>query len=274
MKAVSQFLNYLLPVLYLAVLYIYYQIFFGKKKNWENKTGFMLTGLLALHACEITLRHIALNVMPLSTVYDALSFLAFSIVLIYLIIEISAKNKASGFFILCFANAVELVSAANFSWEPETNPLLINPAFITHASLTITGYTALALSAIYALMYILRKHSIKYHSFGVIYDQLPALTYLEFMSIRSTAVGILLLFLGILLGHIQAHRVFGTFWVTDIKVVVTDLIWLLYFTGYLTSRLFQWRGRWMAYLSISGFLMLSFGAFIMMAWGTSFHHFL
>ena len=113
----------------------------------------------------------------------------------------------------------------------------------------------------------------KSRRFGVIYDQLPALTYLEFMSIRSVAIGIVLLGVGILLGHLQAVKVLGFFWSNDAKVIVTDAIWLLYFSGYILSRLFKWRGRWMAYLSMAGFIILVIGGAAVVLWAKSFHKF-
>lgn len=273
MKTLSQVLNYLLPLFYLAVLFVYSQFFFGKKKSWESKTTPALISLLVVHLLEIAIRLTALRAMPLSTAFDALSFLAFSIVLVYLIIELSAKNKASGLFILGFAFIGQVISTFNFSWTLETNKLLTNPMFIVHASLTIMGYTALSLSAIFALMYLIQKYNMKSRHFGIIYDQLPALTYLEFMSIRSVAIGIVLLGVGILLGHLQAIKALGSFWVTDAKVIVTDIVWLLYFSGYILSRLFKWRGRWMAYLSMAGFGILVGGGIVVVLWVQSFHKF-
>jgi hypothetical protein len=39
------------------------------------------------------------------------------------------------------------------------------------------------------------------------------------------------------------------------------------------ARALRWRGRWMAYLSLSGFLMLVFAATIFMMLTESFHKF-
>lgn len=273
MKHLSQFLSYILPVFYLFAVYVYYVIFSGKKKNFESKSFPILVGLLITHAAEIAIRLASLRVMPLSTAFDALSFLAFSILLIYLLIESSIKNKASGLFILSFAFVLQLISTFNHTWEVETNELLSSPTFAIHASLTVMGYTALSISAIYALMYTIHHHSMKKRRFGTVYQQMPPLNLLESMSIRSVAIGVILLGLGILMGHVQANRVLGSFWFTDPKVIISDIIWALYAASYALSRAMRWRGRWMAYLSIFGFFILSIGGIITYTLTETFHKF-
>lgn len=273
MKELSYTLNFILPFLYLGVLYVYYTIFSGKKKSLLSKTTPILLILNILHLTEIITRNIALNTMPLSTVHDAFSFLAFAILLVYTLIELTLNNRASGLFVLSFAFFLEFISSINNTWQPETNKLLTNPYFALHASMAIIGYTALSISAIYALMYILQNRNMKKHKFGILYSQLPAVTYLESMSIRSVSIGIILLGLGILHGHIQASHVLGNFFPMDIKVIVMDSIWLIYLVGYILTRVKHWRGLWMAYLSLGGFTFLLVGGIIIVLLSNSFHKF-
>ncbi len=273
MELLSKIISYILPVFYLAVVYVYYRIFFGKQKSFNAITIPLLIALLLVHALEIIIRLIGLNAMPLSTAFDALSFLAFSILFVYLVIEWTTKNKASGLFIMSFAFLSEVISSFNYSWKIETNELLTNTNFALHASLTIMGYTALSLSAIYALLYIIQNKNMKKRRFGIIYDQLPALSYLELMSIRSVVIGIILMGTGLLLGHIQAKTVFGAYWVNDAKIIITDIIWLFYLAGYVLANILKWRGRWMAILSLSGFLILLIAAILVMITTESFHKF-
>jgi ABC-type uncharacterized transport system permease subunit len=273
MKLFSQTLSYLLPVFYLIVIYFYYTIFLGKNKSLVRKTTIFLIVLAVIHLAELVSRYMLLQAMPFSTTHDAFSFLAFSILLVYIILELSLNNRASGLFILCFAFVSELISTFNLTWEPETNELLTNEIFVIHASLSIIGYTALSLSAIYALMYVIQNRNLKKHRLGRLYEQLPSLFYLEKMSIRSMCIGIAILGVGILLGHVEADRVFGTFWVTDMKVIVTDVIWLMYLIAFLSSHTMKWRGKWMAYLSLSGFLVLMSSGLMIVYLVESFHNF-
>lgn len=273
MKALSQIVNYLLPVFYLAVLYVYYLVFTGRRKALEPKTTWFLAALLVMHALELTIRHLALGTIPLSSIHDAFTFLAFSIVLVYMILETSLHNRGSGLFILSTALILQLISTFNLSWQPETNELLSNPVFAVHASLSVMGYTALCLSAIYALMYLVQNHNLKNRNLGKLFSQLPALSYLEKMSRRSMLIGIVLLGIGILLGHIVAHRVIGEFWPRDFKVIVSDLVWLLYLTGFLLAFRNNWRGEKMARLALLAFMLLIAGGLMVLYFSESFHEF-
>jgi ABC-type uncharacterized transport system permease subunit len=273
MKLTSEILTLILPVLYLIVIYVYYRIFFGKERNLSRYTVPLLLTLILVHTLEIIIRLIGLKAMLFSTAFDALSFLAFSILIVYIIIERTTKSQASGLFILSFAFLAEVISSFNHTWKMETNELLSDPNFVIHASLTVMGYTALSLSAIYALLYIIQNQNMKKRRFGVIYDQLPPIDHLELMSIHSVAVGIVLMGSGIILGHIQANAVFGAYWMNDAKIIITDIIWLLYGIGYILARVFRWRGRMMAYLSLAGFILLLIAAVMVVLTTESFHKF-
>lgn len=273
MNILSQIISYSLPFLYLMVIVVYYMIFSGKYKSLVNKTTPILLVLVVCHLIEIVTRNIALSTMPLSTTHDANAFIAFSILLVYMISEMGLQNRGAGLFILSFALVFELLSAFNMSWEPETNELLINKTFAVHASLSITGYTALSLAAIYALMYIIQNNNLKKRKLGKLFLQLPALTYLEKMSLRSVITGIVLVGIGLLTGHYQALVMIGEFWPKDIKVIVTDLGWILYLGGYIATVIKNWRGEKMAYLSLYGFLILIVGGGIIIYMSESFHKF-
>lgn len=273
MKEISQFLSYILPVLYLSVIYVYYLIFSGKKKGWTSKTTRLLGILLIIHGFDIGLRHAVLKTMPLSTTHDALSFLAFSILFVYMIIELRLKSRGSGIFILSFAFILELISSFNLTWEQETNELLTSRTFALHASLSIMGYTAMSLSAIYAIMYIMQNHNLKKRNLGKLFNQLPALSFLEKMSIQSAFMGIILLGIGLLLGHIQAEALMGEFWPKDAKVIATDIIWLLYLAGYIIAQALRLHGKKMAYLSIAGYFILVIGGFMIVYLTETFHEF-
>lgn len=275
MKELSQIISYSLPLLYLLVIYIYYLIFSGKNKSLVNKTTPILLILVICHIIEMVTRNIALSTMPLSTTHDAYAFIAFSILLVYMISELGLNNRGAGLFILSFSLVLELLSAINMSWQPETNELLTNKTFAIHASLSITGYTALSLAAIYALMYIIQNNNLKKRNLGKLFMQLPALTYLEKMSMRSVVTGIILLGIGLFLGHYQAlvNPQIGVFFPNDMKVIVSDAVWILYIGGLIVTNIKKWRGEKMAYMSLYGFIILIVGGGIIIYMSESFHKF-
>ncbi len=273
MKLFSQILSFSLPVLYLCVIYLYYMIYQGKSKRFTKKTTVFLVLLLVLHGLEIITRNISIHTMPLSSIHDSYSFLAFSILFVYMFLEMGLENKGSGLFILSLAGIFEVLSAFTLNWEAETNELLSNPSFAIHASLSIMGYTALSISAIYALIYLIQNNNLKKRNLGKLFVQLPAITYLESMGIRSVIIGIVLLGAGILLGHFQALKMIGDFWPNDIKVIISDAVWIIYLGGFIISKLLKWRGKRMAYVSLIGYIILIIGGGIIIFMSETFHKF-
>ena len=273
MKIISQIFNYILPILYLGALTIYYLIFFNKKKELERHTTPILTFLILFHGLSIIFRLIALKMLPLTTIFDSFSFLAFSLLVVYLVIELTLKNKSTGIFVLTLAFIFKTISTFHFKWYIEKNEILANPTFAVHAAMTVIGYTAFSLSAIYAILYIIQHYKMKRKKFDILSMQLPPLTYLERMSIHSVLIGIILLGAGIFLGHFQALQVLGKFWLSDPKIIITDLILLFYFVGYLLSQSFKLRGRWMAVISLTGYIFLLGSAIVLVLVSKSFHVF-
>lgn len=256
MKAISQVYSVLLPAMYLVSVFFYGHIFFGRNKKLESKTSLMLSILLIFHAIHLILRGVTIGLIPLSTKFDALSMLVFTIILLSLILELSLETKASVFFALILSFIIQTISSIFYNWNITQHPLLSNTIYFIHVVLTILGYTGICISALYALLYILLNHNIKNHRLGVVYEKLPSLRLLEQMSIRSVQIGIIALGLGILFGHLHSGDVLGTYWPWDTKVIFSDGIWLGYFAGYVIAQAFNWRGKWMAYLSIVGFAIL------------------
>jgi len=98
MKQISQILSMLLPVIYLIVVFIYAHIFFKRNKNLENKIPLMIILLIIIHTAQLILRGMAIGTLPLVTKFDALSLLAYAIVILIMIIEFSSENKITIFF--------------------------------------------------------------------------------------------------------------------------------------------------------------------------------
>ena len=273
MKPMSQMLSLLLPFFYLMTVIYYSYIFFRRNKKYESKSTQILIILIVIHLSHIILRGVSLAAIPLATKLDALSVLAIAIVILNLITELSLKTKSTGIFAISLSFLIQTISSIFYSWEIQQNPWLMNSLFAVHVILTIFGYAAICISALYALFYIMLNHNIKYHRLGLIYDRLPPLKLLEIMSIRSVQIGILTLGLGIFLGHLHAGNTLGTYWPIDAKVIFSNVIWFGYFTGYIIAQLYKWRGKWMAYISIIGFALLILANISILFIENTFHNF-
>ena len=273
MISISQIISFLLPACYLIVIVLNAYIFFGRNKKLENTIPYVILSLICFHVFHIVFRGIAINALPVATKMDALSLLALAVISLILIIEMSSENRSSILFAVILSFIIQIFSSLFYSWKLVPHPLLVNPLYAIHVVLTILGYSAISISALYALLYIMLNHNIKHHRLGVVYEKLPPLRNLERLSIRSVQIGIITLGLGIILGHLQAKEVLGTYWPIDPKVIYNNIIWFGYFLGLVIAQIYKWRGRWMAYLAMAGFVILIFTNIMIIFIENTFHQF-
>lgn len=273
MTELIQSAGYVIPVFY-VLLWAWYGWQFWKNRTIGRRIElWVIPFLLVAHAFELVGRHLMLGVAPFSTMHDAFSFVAFAVLFLYWVTELNRSHQGTAIFITALAALSSLWAARFPSWQPETNPLLKDPLFAVHAALSVLGYTAFSLSAIYALMYIIQDRNLRHHKLGKLFSHLPAVDFLERMSRRAVYYGVFFLGGGIALGHWQSMVHFGTWWPSDPKVLLIDFVWLFYCLGVILTLVLGLRGRRMAWLSLTGFTFLIPGGMLVLHVLDSFHKF-
>jgi ABC-type uncharacterized transport system permease subunit len=183
-------LNISLPTLYALAWADYALLFFRDDAFAEKTASWLLYFTGTLHGISLLLLTIHQPHLPVATVFEAFSLLAFSVLVVYLLIESRIGVRTTGFFIVGFVFAFQLVSSAFITRPTEVNPLLADPSFVLHASTAVLGYSGMAISAIYGLLYLMLFYDIKKHRFGLIYKQLPSLEVMANFTYRADGQGL------------------------------------------------------------------------------------
>ena len=230
MQSFIQPLNVVLPILYGLALMCYSIYFTTGKVHFSHWALKSLAAALIMHVLYFIARS-NFQYFPITNSFDSLSMVAFSIAMIHLIIErTSGEGKTGAFFI--FLVFVFQASASMFHVaEIRIHELLTNPIFGIHVFLTLVGISALAISAIYGLMYWMLAKQIKSHNLGIIYRGMPPLDQLEGMGRLSSILGLASLGFGLIMGHFYAYRVLGVLFPPDLKIIINDAAWMLYLLG-------------------------------------------
>ncbi|GAB4374653.1 MAG: cytochrome c biogenesis protein CcsA [Calditrichia bacterium] len=273
MEFVISFLNTILPIFYFVSTYLYGMFFFKNDIFAEKYMSHILRFTVALHFAEVVLRGWYYQHFPLASIFESLSVLALAAIMIYLYLEIRLKVRTTGFFILVLVFVLQLISSAFISFTHDIPEILHSPYFAIHTSAAILGYSGLAISFLYSVMYLLLFHDIKGSRFGVIYNRLPSLETLAGLNYKAAAVGFSFLTLAILVGSYWSNKVFGQFFAVDPKILVAYLTWLIYGIELLGGRYLKWSSRRLAYLSLSGFGIILFSMIAVNLLMTSFHEF-
>jgi len=274
METLLQSLNVLLPLLYAGSLGLYTTLFFGQNDTVGRfaSKGLLLT--VIAHFSFLLILGIHTLTFPISNPFASMSMLALNVAIIYFFVERTVKEVRTGIFFIGIAFVLQLISSMLIPMTGSTNELLSNPVFGIHTTFTIFGISALAVSAIFALMYMLLSQEIRKHRVGFLFNGLPSLETLENMGRYAAGAGIIALGLGIILGHFWAYQVLGDFFLVDLKVIATDLLWLMYVAGWLIIKYKGLNGLKMSRVAFWGFTVFAVTMILINTLGKSFHRFL
>ncbi len=247
---------------YMASMVAFF-IYLAGRNRVVGVTGSLLACIgFAVQTLAIALRwkesyDIGYGHAPLSNLYESVVFFSWTIVLIYLLIELRYRWRVIGAFVLPFA----LLGMAwaqlklNSGIEPLV-PALQSNWLLYHVVTCFLGYAAFAVACGVSIMYLIRaRHE------GVSPDAppgslmalFPPLRVLDDLNYRGVMIGFPLLTIGIITGAAWANYAWGTYWSWDPKETWSLIVWFIY-AAFLHARFTKgWGGSRTAWLSIIGF---------------------
>jgi len=274
-------LTILLPLGYLAVWASYLWLFYTDDQRARRICSRAAAALVLAHVGALAARGVALQRLPMGTQAEFLGALALAVLGTYLVIERRLRAKQTGFLTAGAAALMMVIASLAGPGTASTSPLLHDPGFAGHAVLVLLAYTALSLSFLYAILYLVLARQLMRRRFGLLFRRLPSLETLERMSVVAVEMGVPLLFLALALGHLWmydlAERVPPetaaklTPW--DPKILLSWVIFLAYTAGLIGHRFWGWRGRKMNILAVAAFTTVVLGMGAIHHFFPTFHRF-
>jgi cytochrome c-type biogenesis protein CcsB len=193
--------------------------------------------------------------VPLTNLYESLVFFAWTIAIIYLLLERKFQLRIMGAFVAPFPFIIMAYAALTSKEIQPLIPALQSNWLVYHVITCFIGYAAFAVSFGLSILYLL-KASAEQRSGGQpggFWGFMPKSPILDEISYKTVAIGFPLLTIGIVTGAFWANVAWGTYWSWDPKETWSLIVWLIY-AAYLHARITRgWRGRRAAVLSIIGF---------------------
>ncbi|MDT8418892.1 MAG: c-type cytochrome biogenesis protein CcsB [Desulfuromonadales bacterium] len=195
---------------------------------------------------------------PLTNLYESVVFFAWSILLVYLLIDLKYKQPSVGAFVLPFA-FISMIWA-QLSLSDSIDPLVpaLQSNWLTYHVITcFLGYAAFAVACGVSIMYLIKIGKEEKHAdespIGGILGVFPSTKVLDDINYKAIMIGFPLLTLGIVTGAAWANYAWGTYWSWDPKETWSLIVWFVY-AAFLHARFTRgWVGRRAAWLSIIGF---------------------
>jgi len=240
-----------------------YSVFLWRKgfrrDDWVNY--FLLAAGVALHTLAMTKRGLSFHSCPVNNLYEAITFLLWTLGLASLVYSLLPRLK----FLAAFTAPV-LFTIGIFALMPALDPPHgLKPEFSgglrsLHAATILQAYGAFGLAAVAAAMFLAQEHDLKAHKLRALLSVLPSIQRLEVVTTRLVMVGFVLLTIGLVAGS-QLPRKEGVSFFADTKVLWSALLWLVYLEALVAHKFFGRSARRFAIVIIVAFvfLLLTFG---------------
>ncbi len=230
-----------------------------RQRETAERLGFwVLTGGFVVHCITLVVRYVESGYAPLTNLHESLSFFAWALVGIFLLVELRYRMAVLGAFACSLALAAMIISGISPKEVNELNPMLDSWWLPVHVTLAFLGNAIFAVSFGAAVMYLLQERMLKSKKFTAFYHRLPSLEALDDLNYKCLSFGFPAMTMGIISGAVWAEAAWGTYWSWDPKQTWALITWFLY-AALLHGRLnVGWRGRRAAILAIIAFLCLFF----------------
>ena len=246
-------MNWLLPLLYLALLIEYGAAFFLRAPRRGGR--WRLPAVWGLHAAFLLLLGaFARRPIPANN-YEVLSVVAASMTAVYWVVEYASGEWRTGGFVLLAAFLMQYTASVFLPGADLTSGVAGStgrPAGF-HVIPSILAYAALTIAAIYGLLHLIARRNLKRRRFGVLFDRLPSLDLLGTMNWHALLTGFVFMTLAMASGAAMylggGHSSPGG---PDAK------IWTKILAGAAAGK---WLGRWaperVSLISVVGFLFVA-----------------
>jgi ABC-type transport system involved in cytochrome c biogenesis permease subunit len=195
---------------------------------------------------------------PLFSTPEALSFLAWTLVVAFGLVTYRYPLRALGAFLLPVVAL--LVFATQFvSADMNKSPSSVTDGsaawlFPVHVTLLLFGYASFFVAFAASVMYLWQERELRLKKFSAIFHRLPSLSTVDDVASTAASVGFTLLTLGIITGVIWSRARSVRLFHNDPTEFFALLTWIVYLA--LLHYRVEWRGRKAAWLGVGGFTLV------------------
>ncbi len=247
-----------------------YSVFLWRKgfRTADRVNYFLLFAAAALHTTAMILRGFNLKECPVNNLYEATSFIAWTIVAAYLVLGIFPKLRFLGAFashILLFMGVFALMPALD---PPHAaSPDFSHGLTSLHAALVLLAIGAFGLSAVAAFMFLTEEHDLKFRKLRAVFSRLPPIQRLERVMNNLLVSGVVLLTAGLAFSPFLLKEKYGVYLKNDPLLDYSIFIWLFYLALLVARWKFGQRGRRFAWSALGGFIfiLLTFWGFLLLS---------
>ncbi|MFZ5915705.1 MAG: cytochrome c biogenesis protein CcsA [Chloroflexota bacterium] len=226
----------------------------GGSRRCERFARPTLLVAVVLHGAAILLRWIEAGYAPLSNGFEAFSFYAWGLSLVYLLVPSLRRHDVLGVFVTPLALTSILVASVLPKRIDPLVPVLQSHWLPIHVGVSFAAYALFSLAFVVALTYLLKLHALKQPGRWLWARRLPSLETSETLQRRTAVAGLVLMTGALLSGSLWAEKAWGIVWPWEPQQVASLVTWLIYAAYFYARHSAGWVDRRGAWLLVGGFV--------------------
>ncbi len=248
----------LLTILYTVLVISYARLFARGPVGVALVARPLLIGTVSLHLVSLLLRGVAIGACPMGSPAEFLSLVALSVSVSYLFVEARIGDRSTGIFAITPAFFLQVVASVSILGAEKLRESPLGAFESVHSLAADVGLSAVALSNVYAILYLFLYAAIKRGRFGLFYRKMPPLDTLSDLNFVATSGAFFALTIMIALGAWRALRdgPDESFQLLEPEVILTSLLWLLFGASIFARRFLSLGSKRFAYTTLLGLFLL------------------
>jgi len=218
----------------------------GRAATWGVRLGWLVqTALLVVQVVRDA-------AFPWGTWAGSLNLFVWLVVAAYLIWGCRRSYRLLGLGVMPLAAVLLAVARAGGGMGTGTHSRYSNLFLVVHVGLVLVAFAGFTLAAALSALYLWQERRLKSRNASILRRPAPSLATLDRLALRTVAVSVPALTLGIAVG---VGRLVARGDRVDALVVATSVTWAVW-VSYLVLRVRGWSGRRASYLALAGFLLV------------------
>ena len=251
---------FVLAVIFYGLSAIYSVFLWRKGFREDDRANYLiLLAAFAFHTAAMLIRGLRLGQCPVTNLYEATMFVAWTIVTAYLVVGLWPRLRFLGAFASPILFGVGLFSLMR-GLDPSRNAHTeAGDVWISvHAALASLAYGAFGLSSAAAIMYLTQERNLKFHKLKAIFSLMPPIQRLEAIVSRLLLAGFVLWTISLVIGGLDLSRLNNSLaFRGDPKIIWSAIVWFLYLGLVLMRWKFAQGGRRFALGAIGSFVFVA-----------------
>jgi ABC-type transport system involved in cytochrome c biogenesis permease subunit len=233
----------------------------GRSGMFRLALGMFYTGAV-LQMVSIVQDGFTTGHFPANDFYQSASLCAFLIAVLFLLLYWRLKLESLSVFVFPLVFLLTLLGSLRGPGAGFPSEGVRSAWLLVHVVLVLVGYAALLFTGVASVLYLVRERQLKRKTSRGPFDRLPPLGVLDELTWKTMAVGFIFITLAVIAGSTWAFVEWKRRWLSDPRIVISLVTWLLYLVMVFLRVTAGWRGRKAAVMVITlgGFSVLTWAA--------------